>query len=139
MRIPQRSYGIMKRLPFILLFIFSLLCSGLRAQELSGSLSAWIKTANTKEMAKNFDKRIDITINENADNYSGEQAEMILKDFLSKFSSRDFTVMHKGTSMDNAQYMIGTLKTNSGSYRTYIFIKRNGTISLIQEIRFEKE
>ena len=109
------------------------------AQDPGVSLAGWIKAANTKEMAKNFDKRIDITINENADNYSAEQAEMILKDFLGKFSTREFTVMHKGASADNAQYLIGTLKTNSGSYRTYVFIKRTGTTSLIQEIRFEKE
>lgn len=129
----------MKRLPFILLFIFSLQFTLSHAQELGGTLTVWLKAGNSHEIAKNFDKRVDITINENADNYSSEQAEMILKDFLSKFSFRDFTVMHKGTSPDNAQYIIGTMKTNSGTFRTYIFIKKSGDTNLIQEIRFEKE
>lgn len=139
MRYPMRSYGIMPRLPFILSLIFSIAAGTLLAQDPGISLAGWIKTGNTKEMAKYFDKRIDITINENADNYSSEQAEMILKDFLGKFSSREFIVMHKGSSTDNAQYIIGTLKAGGNTYRTYVFIKRNGSTSLIQEIRFEKE
>lgn len=139
MRYPMRSYGIMPRLPFILSLIFSLVSLALSAQDPGASVAGWIRTANTKEMAKTFDKRIDVTINETADNYSSEQAEMILRDFLGKFASREFTVMHKGTSADNAQYIIGTLKAGTGSYRTYIFIKRTGSVSLIQEIRFEKE
>ena len=135
----MRSYGIMSRLPFILSLIISCAALGLQAQDPGTSVAGWIRTANTKEMAKSFDKRIDVTINENADNYSSEQAEMILRDFLGKFSSREFTVMHKGASADNAQYIIGTLKAGGGTYRTYVFIKRSGSVSLIQEIRFEKE
>ena len=86
-----------------------------------------------------LDKRVDITIDENADNYSREQAEMILKSFLGKFSSRDFSVVHKGNSTDGAQYIIGSLKTNTGNFRTYIYVKKSDGVNYIQEIRFEKE
>ena len=98
-----------------------------------------LKTANASTLAKNFDKRVDITIDENADNYSSEQAEMILKSFLSKFSYREFSSLHKGTSPDGSQYIIGSLKTNAGSYRTYIYIKKSDGVNYTQEIRFEKE
>jgi hypothetical protein len=121
-------------------FIFSLLFSLLvQAQEVIPSVAAALKSGNAAQIAKNFDKRVDITIDDNADNYSNTQAEMILKGFLGKFSFRDFTVIHKGTSPDGAQYTIGSLKTNAGSYRTYIYIKKSGGVQFIQEIRFEKE
>lgn len=121
-------------------FIFSLLFSLLvQAQEVIPSVAAALKSGNAAQIAKNFDKRVDITIDDNADNYSNTQAEMILKGFLGKFSYRDFTVIHKGTSPDGAQYTIGSLKTNAGSYRTYIYVKKSGGVQFIQEIRFEKE
>lgn len=109
------------------------------AQEMIGSIPSAIKTANASTVAKNFDKRVDITINDNADNYSKEQGEIILKNFLNKFTSRDFSVVHKGNSPDGSQYLIGSMKTNSGNFRTYFYIKKSDGGSYIQEIRFEKE
>ena len=106
---------------------------------LLSTLPTSLKNGNANAIAKNFDKRVDITIDDNADNYSSTQAEVILKGFLHKFSSRDFTLVHKGNSNDAAQYAIGNLKTNAGSYRTYIFIKKTNNTNYIQEIRFEKE
>ena len=130
----------MKLLKPISIFIFSLLfCLQIQAQDLIASIPSALKAGNASSIAKNFDKRVDITIEDNADNYSSVQAEMILKSFLAKISFRDFTVLHKGTSPDGAQYTIGSLKTNAGSYRTYIYIKKLDGINYIQEIRFEKE
>ena len=135
-----RKYDFMKVLKPILLFIFCLLfCSRAECQDVISTIPSALKTGNASAIAKNFDKRVDITIDENADNYSREQAEMILKSFLSKFSNRDFSVVHKGTSPDSAQYIIGSLKTNSGNFRTYIYIKKSDGVNYIQEIRFEKE
>ncbi len=124
----------------ISIFIFCLLFSTiLLAQDITSTIPSAIKTGNAAAIAKNFDKRVDITIEENADNYSNIQAEMILKSFFGRFSSRDFSVLHKGTSPDGAQYTIGSLKTNAGTFRTYIYIKKSGGVNYIQEIRFEKE
>jgi len=130
----------MKLLKPLTIFIFSLLfCIHVHAQDVMASVPAALKSGNASAIAKSFDKRVDITIEDNADNYSSVQAEMILKTFLGKFSSRDFSVLHKGTSPDGAQYTIGSLKTNAGSYRTYIYIKKSDGVNYIQEIRFEKE
>lgn len=130
----------MKLLKPIIIFIFSLLfCSQTQAQDVMSTIPTALKMGNASMIAKNFDKRVDITIEDNADNYSSVQAEMILKNFLGKFSFREFTILHKGTSPDGAQYTIGSLKTNAGSYRTYIYIKKSDGTNYIQEIRFEKE
>jgi hypothetical protein len=135
-----RKYDFMKVLKPISLFIFCLLFySHLRGQDIINTIPGALRTGNANALAKNFDKRVDITIDENADNYSSEQAEMILKSFLGKFSFREFSILHKGTSPDGAQYIIGSLKTNAGSYRTYIYIKKSDGVNYTQEIRFEKE
>ncbi len=136
----MRKYNFMKLLKPILLFIFCLLfCFPADSQDVISSIPVALKSGNAAAIAKNFDKRVDITIDENADNYSSEQAEMILKSFLSKYSNRDFSVVHKGVSQDGAQYVIGSLKTHSGNFRTYIYVKKSDGVNYIQEIRFEKE
>lgn len=130
----------MKLLKPISLFIFCLLLGQqLSGQDIISTIPAALRSGNAALLAKHFDKRVDITIDENADNYSSEQAEMILKSFLGKFSFREFSILHKGTSPDGAQYIIGSLKTNAGSYRTYIYIKKTDGVNYTQEIRFEKE
>lgn len=116
-----------------------LFCTRVQCQDVISSIPSSLKNGNASAIAKNFDKRVDITIDENADNYSSEQAEMILKSFLNKFTNRDFSIVHKGTSPDGAQYIIGSLKTSSGNFRTYIYIKKSSNVNYIQEIRFEKE
>lgn len=130
----------MRLLRFFALFIFSLLFTiSSSAQDIQSTIPAAINSANTSAITKNFGKRVDITINDNADNYSNEQGEMILKSFLNKFIFRDFSIVHKGTSGDGSQYIIGSLKTNSGNFRTYIYIKKSDGNNYIQEIRFESE
>lgn len=121
-------------LTFILLLTFST-----KAQDVFAVFPAALKSGNTAVLSKNFDKRIDITLDDNSDNYSKDQAEVILRDFLNKFSVREFTIIHKGSSPNGAQYIVGNLKTNKGSYRTYIYVKKTDDVTYIQEIRFEKE
>lgn len=135
-----QKYDFMKVLIPFFIFIFCLLFSNrTNGQDLTATIPSALKTGNAAAIAKNFDKRVDITIDDNGDNYSNVQAEMILKNFLSKYTTRDFTPIHKGTSPDGAQYTIGSFKTNAGNFRTYIYIKKSGGVNYIQEIRFEKE
>ncbi len=98
-----------------------------------------VKEGSAKELSKNFDNRVDITLGDSANNYSKSQAEIVLKDFLEKYQKRAFKVIHKGTSGGQAQYIIGSMQTESESFRTYLYIRRSDGQDLIQEIRFEKQ
>jgi len=89
----MRWYKYLSVLTLSLLFSLSVV-----AQDVFTVFPAALKSGNITAISKNFDKRIDITIDDNSDNYSKDQAEVILKDFLSKFSTRDFTIIHKGSS-----------------------------------------
>lgn len=130
----MRWYKYLSVLTLSLLFSLSVV-----AQDVFTVFPTALKSGNITAISKNFDKRIDITIDDNSDNYSKDQAEVILKDFLSKFSTRDFTIIHKGSSPNGAQYVVGNLKTNKGAYRTYIYVKNTDGVNYVQEIRFEKE
>lgn len=101
-------------------------------------ISLAVQTGNSKELAKYFDSSVEITIGEKEETYSKAQAEMVLKDFFTKNKPASFKLIHNGSSQ-GSQYGIGTLITDKGSYRTYIYLKQKGESVFIQEIRFENE
>ena len=101
-------------------------------------ISLAIQTGNSKELAKYFDSTVEITIGEKEETYSKAQAEMVLKDFFTKNKPASFKMIHNGSSQ-GSQYGIGTLITDKGAFRTYIYLKQKGESVFIQEIRFENE
>jgi hypothetical protein len=96
-----------------------------------------LKTGNASQVSKYFDNTIDITLADKSNSYSKSQAELVLKDFFNTNGVVDFEVIHTG---DNAgsQYLIGSLQTKKGTYRTTIYIKQKADKQVLQELRFEK-
>ena len=79
-----------------------------------------------------------ITILSNQASYSKSQAEVILKEFFTKNSIKDFTVMQSGASGNNSKYAIGKLDTSWGDFQVYVVLKLKDESYMLQEIRFEK-
>ncbi len=98
-----------------------------------------IQTGNSKELAKYFDNSVEITIYEKEETYSKAQAEMVLKDFFTRYKPISFKIIHNGNSNQGSQYGIGTLVTDKQTFRTYIYLKQKGESLFIQEIRFESD
>jgi len=96
-----------------------------------------IKNGSASQLSKYFDNTIDITVSDKRNTYSKSQAELVLKNFFENNIVKTFEILHKG---DNAaaQFIIGTLQTKSGDYRTTIYMKQKGDKQLLQELRFEK-
>lgn len=123
----------------ILLFIFVLSIHYTNAQDISNDIVQYIQSGNTKELAKYFNKRIDVTINQTGNNYSSDQAELIIKNFLGTMPNKDFVILQKGSTEYNTRFIVGTLKSKNEKYKTYILLKPFQKVLLIQDIRFEKE
>lgn len=123
----------------ILLFIFVLSIHYTEAQDVSNDIVQYIQSGNTKELAKYFNKRIDVTINQTGNNYSSDQAELIIKNFLGTMPNKDFVILQKGSTEYNTRFIVGTLKSKNEKYKTYILLKPFQKVLLIQDIRFEKE
>jgi len=95
-----------------------------------------LKSGSSAGLAKYFDKYVDITMPDKSNSYSKSQAELILKEFFSSHTVRNFEVKHKGENDGNSgQYCIGTLVTKNGNYRVNVFMKSKNDKMLIQEIR----
>jgi Domain of unknown function (DUF4783) len=95
-----------------------------------------MKNGDATQIARFFDNTVEITMPDKSNNYSKNQAEIVLKDFFSTNGIKTFEVIHKGENA-GSQYCIGTLVTKNGSYRTTVFMKQKNDKQLLQEIRFE--
>ena len=124
----------MKRTFTILLLatIFSSFTALIGIEDIVASL----KSGNVSQMAKYFDKTVEIALPEKTNSYSRSQAEMILRDFLGNKNVKAFQVLHKGDT-NGSQYVVGKLVTKKSNYRTTVFMKQKGGRQVLQEIRFE--
>lgn len=97
---------------------------------------AALRSGNVAELARYFDERVDLSLPDRSDNYSKNQAAMILKDFLSNNPVKDFQVKHKGES-NGSEFCFGILITRTGSYRTKLYMKMKGDRQVLQELGFQ--
>ena len=95
-----------------------------------------IKAGNAATVAKYFDNTVEISLPGKSANYSKLQGEAVLRDFFEMHSVKSFSVIHQGES-GGSQFVIGTLVTSNGSYRTTVNLKQKGDKQILQEIKFE--
>lgn len=94
-----------------------------------------LRTGNATEMAKYIDDNVEISLPDKTGSYSRAQSIVILQDFFNNNGVKGFEVKHKGDNGAN-QFVIGTLNTKAGLYRTTVFMKSKGDRQLVKEIRF---
>jgi hypothetical protein len=123
---------------FILNIVIALITSlQVSAQSVDEQVTAAFRVGNHKELSRHFDSKVDMVILSKENSYSKAQAEVIIKDFFDKNRITGFQVIHQGRSRDGAQYVIGSLTTASGQYRTYVLVKGEGDKGRVQQLRIE--
>jgi hypothetical protein len=95
-----------------------------------------LRSGNSTDLSKFFDDNIELTLPDKSDSYSKAQAQLIVKDFFKNNGVKGFELKHKGDAPDG-HFCIGTLQTNSGSFRTNVFMKIKNNREVVREIRFQ--
>lgn len=121
------------------IFVFAFLNAHLVFANSEQDINNAIRTGNYKGIATFFKETVELNLPGNEGLYSKAQAELILKDFFVKNAAKGFTAKHGGESKDGAKFNIGTLVTANGNFRTYFFLKKEGDLLIIKELRIEKE
>ncbi len=114
------------------------ICYGFTLEVIEDIANA-IRSGNPKNISSYFIDNIDLKVIDQEDVYSKQQAEMILKDFFSKHPVKTFSIAHKSVEKNGSQYVIGTLETTNGKFRTYFLIKTLTGKTLIQQFKIENE
>ena len=111
-----------------------------RAQSgLTEAIAGCLKAGDASCVSRYFGNSVDITINSSTSTYSRTQGELVLRDFFSKNSVRDFTINHSGNSSDRpATFTIGNLQTDRNRYKVYMWLKPRDGDYVLKEIRIER-
>lgn len=99
---------------------------------------ASLKSGDSKLLSNYFTSNMELTILDNEAVYSKIQAELVLKDFFSKYPVSTYSLLHRGKSPEGSVFSIGKLTTNKGVFRTYFYLKQINGKTLLNELRFEK-
>lgn len=109
------------------------------AQNFQSVVTSSLSNGNVRELAKNFDKRVQVTIDNKSEHYSSSQAEIIVRDYIGQMGNKNFTLMRSGLAENgNAEFYIGEIRCSKGAIKVYIYARKVGETPYIQEIRFEK-
>lgn len=98
-----------------------------------------LKASNVKDVSKYLNANVELTIADNEGMYSKQQAEVMIRNFISQHKPVNVTIQHRGSSAQGARYAIANYETAQGKFRVYIFMKDSGSGMLVHELRFEKE
>ncbi|HEY0177474.1 MAG TPA: DUF4783 domain-containing protein [Pedobacter sp.] len=103
------------------------------------TLSALFKSANSKEISKNFSSSVELTINEQEDVYSKAQSEQILREFFTKNPPVNSTVIHLINTNPNYRFGVLSLSTKNGKFRVAITLKKTANAFFITELRIDPD
>jgi hypothetical protein len=122
----------------VLFIIGSLAAVGQDQTKIPAGISLAIKAGNATELSKYMNSTVELLLLDKEDFYKKNVAETILKDFFNEYHTKDFIIRHQGARND-AQYAIGNLETEKGSFRVYILLKKVDQELLIHIIRIEPD
>ena len=97
-----------------------------------------VGAANVDGLIAAMGSEVELSILDVEDVYSREAAGKALRGFFGKFTKTTFGKVHQGASKaDDAEYCIGTLTTDKGSYRVYVYVAKQGGSVVLQELRID--
>lgn len=126
-----------------ILVIFSLLLLSFEPDQqlvVPEEIYSALKAGNSKILAKYFDENIELVILDKEGVYSKTQAELVIRDFLSKNPPMSFTKLFEGKSeKGTSKYVICKLITAKGQFRIYFMMKNNNGELNIHQFRIEND
>ena len=130
----------MKKLSLFIISIVFLASSTSIAQTSSvpADLSLAFKTGNVEKISEYLNSTVELVILEKEDFYNKKVAKNILKDFFNEHRVVEFIIKHQGGKND-ANFAIGDLRTEDGSFRVYFLMKKVNSSPLIHQLRIEKD
>jgi|APIni6443716594_1056825.scaffolds.fasta_scaffold65597_2 hypothetical protein len=136
----KKVIGILTLCLSVFLYSNSLVRANELPPGLTENIAAAIKAGNSKELAKYFGPTVEIILPGSDGAFSKAQAEMIMKDFFTRYAPVSFVVnQNKMNSSGGSQFIIGTYKSKDDVLNVYILLKPVSNQFVIQQIHFEAD
>ena len=127
----------MKKFGALVILLTGVYLSTFAVVDVSDDISAAIRAGSARELSRFMANTVTLTIEDDEDAFSREQAAQILKDFFTRNPPKAFTLMHKSAAKDGSQYAIGKFESGDKVYRTYFLLKKTGDSYTIDSLSFE--
>lgn len=124
---------------FTLIALLTLSTDSLKAQDALDKIGTIIKKGDAALLSDYFDESVELTILDEDDTYSKDQAQAIISQFFEEYSVKSFEIIHEGASNGGLKFGIGEMSTSGSAMRVYICLKDEGDSIIIPELRFEEE
>lgn len=110
--------------------------TGFGLQEIGKALGS----GDAATLGAHFDSSVEISIMDEADMFSKEEAISAVGAFFKKFPPKSCNQVHQGSSKGkDSQYTIFSLNTNGQKFRVFMYMKSVGSKEVIQELSIDKE
>ncbi|MDP3642221.1 MAG: DUF4783 domain-containing protein [Bacteroidota bacterium] len=120
-----------------LLFCFFVLATVSFAQ-IPDEIVTCIQNGNDAGLANFFNENVELVVERHDNVYSKSQAQQIVAEFFKSNKPKQFSIIHQG-GKDEARYAIGSLTTNTGTFRVYFLLKNKNNNPYIHQLRIEKQ
>ena len=97
-----------------------------------------LKSGDSKTLTNYFNQNIELVVLDEDNVCSKAQAQQIVGKFFSDKTPEGFNIIHQG-GKEGAQYVVGNLVTNKGSFRTYFLLKKTDGKEYIHQLRIEEQ
>lgn len=108
-------------------------------QDIHVQLESALMSGNVKSFSKLFDERVEIIIDGESQDYSQQQAQVVLNKFLGSIHITGFELIHSGVSKNQSKYYIGRMIATEAEYQVYVYLKRRNNTDFVEEIKIEKQ
>ena len=105
-------------------FCGSFKSSEVQSDDVIDNISIALSSGSAKELTNFFNDVVELKIDGQKENYSKKQAEVIMKNFFSKYPPVRFNKIHDGSSPEGLLYVLGKYSHKEGSHRVYMLIKQ---------------
>jgi len=128
----------LKTISFILFIAGLLMLPNLVNAQIPEEILESFKNGDSKTLSEYFNQNVELVVLENDNVYSKAQAQQIVSKFFDQNTPESFNIIHQG-GKEGAKYVIGNLKTDTGSFRIYFLLKTNDGKNYIHQLRIEKQ
>jgi len=122
----------------ILLFFGLFVVAGSAFSQIPSDIVLSIQNGNDEMLSGYFNENVELVVETHDDVFSKSQARQIVAEFFKANKPKQFTIIHQG-GKDGARYAIGSLVTNTGTFRVYFLLKNKDNNSYIHQLRIEKQ
>ncbi|MBM3921048.1 MAG: DUF4783 domain-containing protein [Sphingomonadales bacterium] len=109
-----------------------------RPAEDANRLTQLFAEGKSEEIASYFSASVQLTTPGKQGVYSKSQAKMILSGFFEQHKPKNAKSIQQGKSENGAHFLVISLSTETGEYKTTVFYRGSGKAMSIHELKIEK-